>query len=286
MTMNDVRQRYQLPDNTYGSIRTMSLYLTGFFLSLVISIVFIVIYAEKIVVYIPFSAEKKFIKPYETALRRWYRGKSYPEVDAYLQALANEMNTPLGLEAHYDINVHYVDSFEVNAFATLGGHIFVYRGLMELMPDENSLAMVLAYEIAHIQHRDPATAMGRWGALQLLYGFLSHRYTGKDNLGSLGGEIGMSFFSREQEKNADLAALDGLHQYYGHVSGYNTFFLQMLSGHDKQVDIPQWLSTHPDLQARIDYLQDRVDENRLPIRQTRPIPKNIINRIKSPIETQ
>jgi predicted Zn-dependent protease len=44
-----------------------------------------------------------------------------------------------------------LDSAEINAFATSGGHIFVTRGLVDCAASEDILAAVIAHEIAHIQ---------------------------------------------------------------------------------------------------------------------------------------
>jgi len=48
-------------------------------------------------------------------------------------------------------HVAILDSQEINAFATSGGHIFVTRGLINAARSEDALASVIAHEIAHIQ---------------------------------------------------------------------------------------------------------------------------------------
>jgi predicted Zn-dependent protease len=48
-------------------------------------------------------------------------------------------------------HVGILDSPDLNAFATVGGHVFVCRGLLEALADEDAVAAVLAHEIAHIQ---------------------------------------------------------------------------------------------------------------------------------------
>jgi predicted Zn-dependent protease len=53
-------------------------------------------------------------------------------------------------------NGYYVmilDSPEINAFATTGGHIFITLGLVRAAGSEDMLAAVMAHEIAHIQLR-------------------------------------------------------------------------------------------------------------------------------------
>ncbi|MDR0643548.1 MAG: M48 family metalloprotease [Treponema sp.] len=44
-----------------------------------------------------------------------------------------------------------LDSQEINAFSTPGGHIFITRGLLACANSEDALAAVLAHELAHIQ---------------------------------------------------------------------------------------------------------------------------------------
>jgi predicted Zn-dependent protease len=47
--------------------------------------------------------------------------------------------------------VGILDTREINAFATPGGHIFITRGLLECAGSEDALAAVIAHELAHIQ---------------------------------------------------------------------------------------------------------------------------------------
>ncbi|MDR1302284.1 MAG: M48 family metalloprotease [Treponema sp.] len=50
-------------------------------------------------------------------------------------------------------HVLILDTQEINAFATSGGHIFISLGLVEAADSEDTLAAVIAHEIAHIQLR-------------------------------------------------------------------------------------------------------------------------------------
>jgi Zn-dependent protease with chaperone function len=52
-----------------------------------------------------------------------------------------------------------LDSDEINAFATPGGHIFITRGLVTAAASEDALAAVIAHEIAHIQMRHGVKAV-------------------------------------------------------------------------------------------------------------------------------
>lgn len=44
-----------------------------------------------------------------------------------------------------------VNDDQVNAFAHLGGHVYVYQGLLDLITEDHQLQFVLAHEIAHVE---------------------------------------------------------------------------------------------------------------------------------------
>lgn len=48
-------------------------------------------------------------------------------------------------------HVKLLDSSEMNAFATSGGHIFITRGMIECAKNEDALAAAIGHEISHIQ---------------------------------------------------------------------------------------------------------------------------------------
>jgi predicted Zn-dependent protease len=48
---------------------------------------------------------------------------------------------------------HALDSPDINAFALPGGHVFIFRGLLETLQTEAELASVLGHEIAHVDAR-------------------------------------------------------------------------------------------------------------------------------------
>jgi len=276
--MDEQHEVYQLPANSDQSILKMAWALTAFTTVLIAVVVAVVLNAQSIAKYIPFESEQRFVRPYEAAIKKWFPNKGDPVIDAYLQALANSLSVEMDMPDNYKISVRYVDADVENAFATLGGHIFVFKGLMQQMPDENSLAMVLAHELAHIKHRDPVAAMGRGFAIQMLYGFITNDYSGSIDVLTTSGEVGMSFFSRQQESEADIQAVKALQGHYGHVAGFDSFFVQMrdlASNDDSAPELPEWMSTHPDLDKRIGYLSEFIDQKDYPQNEVKPMPANI-----------
>lgn len=54
-------------------------------------------------------------------------------------------------ELYLGYRVMVLNSKEINAFATPGGHIMLTKGLVECADSEDALAAVIAHEVAHIQ---------------------------------------------------------------------------------------------------------------------------------------
>jgi predicted Zn-dependent protease len=81
---------------------------------------------------------------------RIYNGN--PALSSYLNSIcaAITINSPRP-NVYNGYHVAILDSNEVNAFATSGGHIFVTRGLINAAKSEDALAAVIAHEVAHIQ---------------------------------------------------------------------------------------------------------------------------------------
>jgi len=72
------------------------------------------------------------------------------------QSLALASSRPI-IYAGYRFAI--LDSEEINALATPGGHVFVTRGLLRLAESEGEVAAILAHEISHIAERHGAEAI-------------------------------------------------------------------------------------------------------------------------------
>ena len=278
--------RYEPPPEHDQHLRGMIRFLIICFAALTIIVAIVVLNAQTLARYLPFSAEVRFADGIESSFSSFVDDTRREEqilVERYLQSLANNLSTSMALPDDYEITVHFVRSAEANAFATIGGHVFVFSGLIDMLPDENSLAMVLAHEIAHIAHRDPLASIGRGLALQIVYSFLTGRQSGSTDIATLGGNVGLMFFSREQEQRADLAAIEALQTSYGHVAGNETLFrlLADQSAEDAEPTLPAWLLTHPQLEERIDSLRTLADERGWTTGIPRHIPAEVTTALRS-----
>jgi predicted Zn-dependent protease len=198
---------------------------------------------------VPFHVEQAAA---EAVFRDWPSDKT---IEPYLKRLGERLARAQGLPPELRIEVHYDDDPVVNAFATLGGHIVVYQGLLDAVQDENALAMVLAHEIAHVRHRHPIVGLGRSAALGFALMLLGADSGAQSVAGAIsqGGALTMLSFSRSQEEEADATALETVARAYGHVAGADQFFRHMLA-EEGASEPPRFLSSHPLTSQRIEAL--------------------------------
>ncbi len=209
----------------------------------------LIVLADRLTPLVPFR--------YEAAATRGLfeaQGTEGP-IEPYLRQLGARLAGAQGLPAGMRVTLHYDPAPVVNAFATLGGHVMVYQGLLEATADENALAMVIAHEIAHVRHRHPIAAAGRSAALGFLLLLLGADGGGEliQSAVSRGGTLTMLSFSRAQEAQADATALETLQRAYGHVAGAEDFFRRMLRESARR-EPPRFLSSHPLTAERIEAL--------------------------------
>jgi len=208
--------------------------------------------AQYLAAWIPFSYEQDMASSYVDKL-----DTPASPMQSYLQRLSDGLADKMDLPAGMTVTVHYVDSDTVNAFATLGGHMVIYRGLVEASPSENALAMVIGHEIAHIKHRDPITALGRGvlvgSALAVLTGVNGNSLAGKV-LGDA-GLLTTLHFSRSQESGADRAGLEAVERYYGHVADAGKIFEHFRAQEKQGLSLPAFFRTHPASNNRLETLR-------------------------------
>ncbi len=240
-------------------------FLFGVLLALLVVVVFSLrLMIEKMAPIVPFSYEQQLVKRY---FPRDNNG-SHARLLSYLQWLAQRLSKAGNLPEDMTITIHYRDDPAVNAVAMLGGHIIIYRGLLERLESENALAMVMAHEISHIKRRHPLINLGSGAVFSLVVATIAGS-TGDAVIGRVIGQLGTvagSGFSREQEWQADFDALFAVYSLYGHVSGVDSLYNSLLleAGEDLSGRSLEFMQTHPSLKKRLERLHQIVRERNWP----------------------
>lgn len=151
-----------------------------------------------------------------------------------------------------------------NAFAVPGGFIYITRQLMTLMNDESELAFVLAHETGHIaaNHAQARRSAAARNSILGVLGAIIGNAVGGNAFGNMlaqGAQLRTLSFSREQEYQADsLGTRYVVAAGYDPLGGANILAslgqadaLQLrIQGKDNR-SAPEWASTHPNSQNRV-----------------------------------
>jgi Zn-dependent protease with chaperone function len=131
----------------------------------------------------------------------------------------------------------------------------IYEGLWKNIDSENTAAMLLGHEIAHVKHRDPiASAGGGLVAGAVLTALIGNSGFLSDLLG-IGGQLTVLQFSRNQERRADRAAAQAVVKLYGHLNGAGDLFAKLRAARGPFREPPKFLSSHPHLADRIETIK-------------------------------
>lgn len=203
-------------------------------------------FAGEIASRLPFRTENDFAASITEHWEAAPRDGQAEEARQALRAIAAKLVPVMALPEDMQVKVHYSNEKVPNAFATLGGNVVFYRGLLEKFGSEDAVATVLAHEIAHAKLRHPASGLGRGVAVGLILSMLS---TGMGQ-GVAGGAVQTAAmlpllkYNRDQESAADAEAFAAVAAIYGHVGGARETFTELakLGGGGMT---PAFLQTHP-----------------------------------------
>lgn len=197
-----------------------------------------------------------------------------PDLSQYLSALGQEVLDVAGLQ-YFDYRFFVINDKEFNAFAAPSGLVFFYSGLIGAMNSEDELVSVLAHEIGHVAKRHLAGRMEKGkliGAASLAVALAALALGGGAATQALltgsmaAGQSASLHYSRKHEEEADLLAYDWMKKLHRNPEGQKKMLDTMRRVSRYRSDrLPQYLLTHPNPEARLDYVQAllKMDEGEL-----------------------
>jgi len=182
--------------------------------------------------------------------------RAYQLLDGIVNRVLNSGQITYRSQFPWDVKIIKDDATQ-NAFATPGGHIYVYSGLIKYLDSEDQLAGVIGHEIAHADRRHSIKSLQK----QLGVNFLMSLVLGQNpgQLAQIAAGLGQLKFSRDYEREADtysVAYLKGTNYYS--CDGTAGFFIK--AEKDGQSNPPEFLSTHPNPGARISNIQAKAKQ--------------------------
>ena len=194
--------------------------------------------------------------------------KYKPLHDSTLTTYVNQVGSALvlGSSRPYTYGGYHfliLDTNEVNAISAPGGFIFISKGFIKTLVDEDSLAAVLAHEIGHVVlgHARKSISQSSISAALLSAAKESAQsqgghYTSQltallgDSVKEIGDQLLVNGFSRSQEYEADEFAVELLNS-VGYDASAMHSVLTVLERLEKSGN-GGWFSTHPEAEDRLD----------------------------------
>jgi beta-barrel assembly-enhancing protease len=215
---------------------------------------------------IPFRYEQALAQRLNIGLKN----PAYAVQHVALQELADRVSAKMHMPDGMQIQVRLEPSRAVNAYATIGGHVVVYSGLLNKLPSEEALATLLAHEIAHVKHRHVAANSGRGLAIALALTMLSADAGGAaaQSVFGLASQAALMSYSRDHESEADASALAAVVALYGHGAGYGQLFDTL---QEEEAKLPEamrsagFMRSHPLTQDRLQAARDLAQSNGWPL---------------------
>lgn len=172
------------------------------------------------------------------------------------------------LLSEYKWEFNLVESDQVNAWCMPGGKVVVYTGILPVTRTEAGLAVVMGHEIAHAiaehgNERMSQQLLAQLGGTALSVALNKEPQKTRDlwmGVYGVGAQYGALLpFSRSQESEADELGL-----VFMTMAGYDpnesiSFWERMAQGKQGQAP-PEFMSTHPSDQTRIENLRKKIPE--------------------------
>jgi predicted Zn-dependent protease len=187
-----------------------------------------------------------------------------------IQRAVEEFAAQQGLSDHlngYAWEVNLVESEDANAWAMPGGKMVVYTGILPITQTPTGLAVVMGHEVAHAVAEHGGERMSQ-ALLAQMGGMALDKALEKEpeqtralwlTAFGVGAQVGVLLpFSRTQESEADHMGL-----VFMAMAGYDpneaVSFWQRMAAKGGAAP-PEWLSTHPSSETRINDIKARLPE--------------------------
>jgi beta-barrel assembly-enhancing protease len=175
-------------------------------------------------------------------------------VELYVEQIAGKLTSEANKERAVEWRTYVIDDPNtINAFATPGGRIYVYTGLLLAADNEAEVIGVMGHEIGHVVARHSARQLVAANGLQTVIDMA----LGKDSgdvaklAAGLAGKAGQLAYGRDMELEADQYGAR-----YSSRAGYDprglaTFFEKLKAKHGDTGPVMTFFSTHPANSQRI-----------------------------------
>jgi len=197
---------------------------------------------------------------YQSVIREYgiYKNEKY-------EKLINEIGFKLSSYAERKLPYSFtlLDTDMINAFAGPGGYVFVTKGLLDFIENEDELACVIGHELGHINARHSMKAVEKQYGYEILFSIVSA--IAQKDLSSIREYVDVTFnlimlgYGRENEFQADELGI-----IYAKKAGYNPYamidFFNKLKKFEKSKpsSLEKLFMSHPPTEERIKKIYQKL----------------------------
>lgn len=187
----------------------------------------------------------------------------YPKAYQYLNAMKDQIlnSGAVAYKEDFVWELKIIQNDEVlNAFATPGGYIYVYTGLIKYLKEADDLAGVMGHEIAHADRRHSIKQLEKQYGISLLLSIALGENPNQlaQIAAELAGTGAVLKFSRSAESEADEYSVRYLSKTGYACNGAASFFAKLLK-EGSAGGTPEFLSTHPSPGSRVGDINQMAD---------------------------
>ncbi|HEY9908405.1 MAG TPA: M48 family metallopeptidase [Thermosynechococcaceae cyanobacterium] len=198
--------------------------------------------------------EVDFGKQINNELKSQVRISRNPQLTAYINDIGQRL-AKNSSRRNIPYTFQVVEDNGVNAFATMGGFVYVNTGLVKLADNEAELASVIGHEIGHIAARHSINQMKEQA---LASGIANVAGLNRNTAIRIGVDLALRRpHSRRAEYEADELGIKALGQAGYGQSAAPTFMSKLMT----QRSTPTFFSTHPPASDRVARLKQAVNPN-------------------------
>ncbi|HTL88924.1 MAG TPA: M48 family metallopeptidase [Leptolyngbya sp.] len=177
-----------------------------------------------------------------------------PALTAYVNQIGQKL-VPYSDRPNIPYKFQVVDDNNINAFATVGGYVYVNRGLLTAADNEAQVASVIGHEMGHIAAKHALRQM-RQTAIQ--QGLLAAGGLDQNTAVNLGVQVALRLpNSRQSEYEADQRGLRTISR-AGYAQSQMVAFMKKLL---KFPSPPTFLANHPATSDRIVRLDQMISQS-------------------------
>ena len=162
-------------------------------------------------------------------------------------------------ETKYRFKIHVTNQPIFNALAAPGGHIVIFRGLLDRTENAEELAGVLAHELQHILKRHVTRSLLEYASTSFLVAAVIGDVSGMVSFGVEAAQmLAQMRFSRAHESEADEAGLKMLLASHIDPAGMIAFFEAVRKEEGQMPSALSFIASHPHTEVRIARLKSLI----------------------------